>query len=262
MDKLVKIDPKKTTDRIVNFLKTEFKDRKKKVAILGMSGGIDSVTCAFLCKKADLKLYAVNLPYKKQSVKDSLLIEKNLSLPQKQILTINIGSSVDAQVKELKKNTDIDMFDKGNIMARQRMIVQYALAKKLNGLVVGTENLSEYWLAYFTTHGDGAYDIAPIANLLKTQVYEIAKYLGVPEKIIKSAPSAGLWKNQTDENELGFSYFDADPIIHLYKVRGFSKQKIIKNYSFDKNLVEKVIERIDATQFKREYPPKCVINQK
>ena len=97
-------------------------------------------------------------------------------------------------------------------MARQRMIVQYALARCLKGLVVGTENLSEYYLGYFTLYGDQACDISAISHLWKTQVYQLAAYLQVPEWILKQAPTAGLWPGQTDEGEFGFTYKDADQI--------------------------------------------------
>ncbi len=258
MQKFLNINPEKTSQKIINFLKKEFSERQKRTAILAISGGIDSAVCAFLCKEAGLKLYAINLPYKKQSISDSLLIEKSLNLPKKQTITINIGSSVDAQIKKLKEHINIDALDKGNIMARQRMIIQYALAKKLNGLVVGTENLSEYYLAYFTLYGDQACDIRPIANLFKTHIYQLAKYFKIPEKIIKKAPSADLWKEQTDEKELGFSYKEADPIIYFKMIKKFTKEKILKNNKFNKSLVNKVIKRIDSTEYKRENPPKCI----
>jgi NAD+ synthase len=138
------------------------------------------------------------------------------------------------------------------------MIVQYALARNLNGLVVGTENLSEYYLAYFTLYGDQACDISPIAGLLKTQVYQLGKYLEVPKEIIKKAPSAGLWKNQTDEDELGFSYEKADPIIYLKIIKKYSKKQII-NKGFPANLVDRVIKRIEKTEFKRQEGPKCYL---
>jgi len=258
MANFLEIDPQKITQKIISFLKKEFNDRNKKIAILGISGGIDSSICAFLCKKTGLKLYTINLPCKNQDTKDSELIERILKISKKKVITINIGKTVDEQIREIEKNIKLDSVDRGNIMARQRMIVQYALARKLNGLVVGTENLSEYYLAYFTSYGDQACDIRPIAELLKTQVYQLGKYLGVPEKIIKKAPSAELWNGQIDEAELGFSYEKADPIIYYYKIKKFTKRKILNNYNFSKSLVNKVVKRIDSTEYKREDPPKCI----
>jgi len=251
----LEINPEKISHEIVVFLEKEFKKRNKKNAILGISGGIDSAVCAYLCKQAGLGLYAINIPYKRQGIKDSKLIEKDLGLNKNQVITINIGKSVDEQIKELEKFTKLDLVDKGNIMARQRMIIQYSLARRLGGLVVGTENLSEYYLAYFTLYGDQACDISPIAGLLKTQVYQLAKFLEVPTKIITKAPSAGLWKNQSDEQELGFTYAQADPIIYLKMIRGCSDKKIIEN-GFSKRLVSRVSKRIKETDFKRQEEPK------
>src|SRR3989344_1442552 len=173
------LDYSQVANKIVNFLKEEFGSRGKKAVVLGISGGIDSTTTAFLCKKADLDLYAVILPYQNRNMEASMDAINALDLPKDRIITIDISSASDAQVAELEKVTKLDDIDKGNIMARQRMIAQYALARRVGGLVIGTENLSEYYLGYFTLHGDQACDISAISKLWKTQVRELAKYLGV-----------------------------------------------------------------------------------
>lgn len=257
MNDLLEINPKKTVQKICHFLQKEFRQRKKQVAVLGISGGIDSAVCAFLCHRANLKLYALNLPYGRQDIQESLLVEKALCLSKKQILTINIKKTVDAQIRLIEEKIELTKLDKGNIMARQRMIVQYAVARKLNGLVIGTENLSEYYLAYFTLHGDQACDLAPIGNLFKTQVRQLAKYLKLPEKIIQKPPSAELWEGQTDEAELGFKYAQADPVIYLFKVEKKTSQQII-NMGYNKSLVNHVLGRIRKTEYKRQPPPKCL----
>ena len=136
-------------------------------------------------------------------------------------------------------------------MARVRMIILYDLARKLNGLVVGTENLSEYYLGYFTLHGDQAADINPIAGLWKTQVFELAKYFNLPIR----EPSADLWKGQTDEKELEFSYEEADPILYLYCVKKINPKKIIKDFDFSADLVYRVLEKVENTEYKREEVP-------
>ena len=243
--------------KISNFLRKEFRKRNKTKAILGISGGIDSAICAFLCKKAGLDLHAVILPYQKNSLKDSINIVRALNLPKDHIININIGPLVDTTIKELQKVIKLDKVDRGNIMARQRMIIQYALARRLNGLVIGTENLSEYYLGYFTLYGDQACDISPISGLWKTQVFELAKYLGVPKAILKKEPSAGLWQGQTDEEEFGFTYKDADKIMYLAIIKKYSKQKIIRK-GFNSKLVNKVLERIKSTEYKRQNPPKLL----
>lgn len=252
-----KLNYKKITKKISNFLKREFKKRKKTKAILGISGGLDSTTTALLCKKAGLDLYGILLPYRKKGLAYSKKATQFLKLPKNRIIYIDIGPAVDAQVKKLQKIMEFDRVDKGNIMARQRMIVQYAIARKVNGLVIGTEDLSEYFLGYFTLHGDQACDISTIANLFKTQVYQLAEYLGAPRWILEKKPSPGLWSGHTAEGELGFSYEDADPILYFYCVKKYSKEKIIKK-GFNPKLVNKVLERIKATEFKRQNPPKIL----
>jgi NAD+ synthase len=248
---------KKIAVKIINFLKREFKKRKKQKAILGISGGLDSTATALLCKKAGLDLYGILLPYRKRGLADSKKVAQILKLPKNRIIYIDIGLVVDAQVKELQKVVKLDKVDKGNIMARQRMIFQYALARRLNGLVVGTEDLSEYYLGYFTLHGDQACDISPIAGLFKTQVYEFAKYLGVPKWVLEKKPSPGLWLGQTAEGELGFTYREADQIIYLSIIKKYPKEKIIKK-GFSPKLVNKVLARVKATGYKRQAPPKLL----
>ncbi len=104
----------------------------------------------------------------------------------------------------------------GNIMARIRMILLYDLAKKHNALVCGTENKSEFLLGYFTRFGDEASDFEPIQHLYKTQVFQLASFLNVPKNIIQQVPTAGLWRNQTDEKEFGFTYKEADQVLFYY----------------------------------------------
>lgn len=247
----------KITKEIIDFLKKEFKERNKTVAILGLSGGIDSSTCGFLCKRAGIDLYGVILPYKKRGLEESEKVAQVLNLPKNRTVIIDIAPFVDIQIKILQEVKELDRVDKGNIMARQRMIVFYALARRLNGLVIGTENLSEYYLGYFTLHGDQACDINPIGGLFKTQVYQLAEYLGLPRWILEKVPTAGLWPGQADEKELGFRYQEADPILYLALIKKYPKEEIIKK-GFDSNLVDRVLERVKAFEYKRQSPPKIL----
>ncbi|MCD6550428.1 NAD(+) synthase [bacterium] len=250
------LDLPETSKKIIDFLKKEFDVRNKENAILALSGGIDSATCALLCKRAGLNIIAVILPYGRRGCEGKKMA-RFLGLPAKNIITVDIAPLVDRTVKVLNKIIKMDKIDIGNVMARERMIIQYALARKLNGLVIGTENLSEYYLGYFTLHGDQACDISPIAGLLKTHVYEVAKFLEAPQWILEKKPTAGFWKGQTDEKELGFSYQEADPIIYFYTIKGYSRSQIIKK-GLNKELVDKVLERIKSSEYKRHSPPKIL----
>lgn len=147
--------------------------------------------------------------------------------------------------------SDLDKVRLGNVMARVRMMVLYDLAKKLNAIVCGTENKSEYYLGYFTRFGDAASDFEPIAHLYKTQVYQLAKYLGVPKEFIDKTPTAGLWPGQTDEGEFGFTYKEADAVLQLYFDKKLNLAEI-KKRGF-KN-AEKIIARVLKNEYKHQTP--------
>ena len=232
---LPKINNKSVAGEIGKFLKEEFRKRKKTSAIVGVSGGVDSSLTAKLCERASLNVKRVFMPYGKTS-----------KGPGEDFSKIDITKAVD-----ILAGKAANKISKGNIMARVRMIILYDLARKLNGLVVGTENLSEYYLSYFTLHGDQAADINPITGLWKTQVLGLVKYFNLPIR----EPSADLWKGQTDEKELGFSYEEADPILYLYCVKKISPRKIIKDFDFSADLVYRVLERVKSTGYKREEVP-------
>jgi len=242
-------------NNILYFLKKEFKERKKRTAVIGLSGGLDSTVCARLCMMAGLKVHGVVLPYYGSGLKESNLVLKYLQIEGKET-KIDIGHIVDPIISTLEfSGIELDCVDKGNIQARTRMIVQYAIARRLNGLVVGTEDLSEYYLGYFTLHGDAASDISPIRGFFKTQVFEIGKFLGIPKSILEAPPSPRLWKGQTAEKELGFSYKIADSILDLYG-HSHSENMIIKK-GYKKEIVAKVLKRMSDTEFKRNGCPYC-----
>ncbi|PIQ92331.1 MAG: NAD(+) synthetase [Parcubacteria group bacterium CG11_big_fil_rev_8_21_14_0_20_39_14] len=251
----LEVPTQKTIERIVRFLKREFKKRKKTRAILGISGGLDSAVTAIFCKKAGLDLYPVLLPYGKhfsRDLSDAKKLLKFLKIDKKKIIKIDISPLVNFQIKSIGRKIKLDKIARGNIIARQRMIILYALSNQLGGLVVGTGNLSEYLLGYFTLHGDGAWDINPLARLFKTQIFELAKFLGVPKEIISKKSTAGLWPGQTDEGELGFSYQDADPILYFSIIKKIPKEKLARIYHLNKNLMEKVLKRVKETEYKRQ----------
>lgn len=239
---LPKIDPISVSEKIGKFLKEEFRKRKKTLAIVGVSGGVDSSLTAELCRRAGLDVKRVFMPHLPAGRHGG----KTSYKPEGIFLKTNIAKAVN-----ILAGKTTDRISKGNIMARVRMIILYDLAKRFNGLVVGTENLSEYYLGYFTLHGDQAADINPIAGLWKTQAFELAKYFNLPIR----EPSAGLWEGQTDKKELGFSYEEADPILYLYCVKKIGAEKIIKKFDFSADLVYKIVERVENTEYKREEVP-------
>lgn len=243
MDNHLIIDPKFEKEKIINFLKKTLKEQKINKIILGLSGGIDSTTVFYILSEflPAKNIYVVQMDY---------YLRQKLSLPIKNanLIFSPIKKIVDVTAEKLQI-TDPVRF--GNIMARTRMMILFDLAKKLNALVAGTENKSERLLGYFTRFGDSASDIEPLSHLYKTQVYQLAKYLGIPKETINQPPSAGLWYGQTDEDEFGFTYLEADQVLHLYHDEKVSLQEIIKQ-GF-KN-AEKIIKRLKENEFKQKTP--------
>ncbi len=249
------INPQKITESIVQFIKNTLKKTGFSKLVIGLSGGVDSATSLTLGVKtiSAENIYVGIFPYgelNNTSTIDAKLIVDFFHIPQKNISFIDIKPLVD-RIIELDKSTD-DL-RRGNIMARMRMILLYDLSKKHQALVLGTENKTEHLLGYFTRFGDEASDMEPIINLYKTQVKQLASFFKVPEKIIKKAPSAGMWIGQTDEGEFGFSYEEADQILYLMYDKKYTKEAII-HAGFSQDLVERVIKKVTDNSFKHNLP--------
>ncbi len=243
-------NPQKEASDIISFLQETYKAQHVSHAVIAISGGIDSALSLTLLTKALQKehVFALLLPYGDQSMEDAQKICDFNQIPKENVLIQNIKESVDTIASQLSIDKQ-DAQRKGNIMARVRMIFVYDLAKRQHALVCGTENKSEEYLGYFTRFGDSASDVEPIAHLYKTQVRELAAYLQLPKEILTKEPSAGLWENQTDENELGFSYEDADEVIdHMLST------DISLPSSISLEVKEKVVERVNNQAFKRSVP--------
>lgn len=237
------INPKTEVAKITNFIRRVLKEQKHERVILAVSGGIDSTSCLYLLQKAipTKNITALHLPY-----------FANTKLPKMPIDVeeISIRKAVDSLLSELNVPQN-DHMRIGNIMARVRMVMLYDLGKKNNALVCGTENKSEYYLGYFTRFGDEASDFEPIRHLYKTQVYQLAKYLGVSQEIISKSPTAGLWQGQTDEGEFGFTYEEADQVLHLYFDKRLSIEEIEKKGLEN---AKKILERVKKNEYKHHTP--------
>jgi len=245
------LEEKKITSFISDVLKTQGFDN----VIIGLSGGIDSALSLSLVRKVvDPKnIFVAHLYYFKSQINSLLPFLKKANIPQKNIYNISIKNVVGQTAKAagLTKNSKDYQTRLGNMMARTRMILLYDLAKKHQGLVCGTENKSELFLGYFTRFGDEASDFEPIQHLYKTQVYQLAKHLNIPEKIISQAPSAGLYDNQTDEKDFGFSYEEADKVLDIYLNNKKSVSKtILKNFPN----AQKIFDWVNKNSFKHHLP--------
>jgi|SRR3989344_9237577 len=249
------INSKKISQTIVKFIKNTFKRESFTNAVIALSGGVDSsVSCALTIRALGKKnVFPILLPYGKlnlQGVTDALKLIDALGIPKRNVIQADIKAPVD---EIIKIDSQMDVVRKGNIMARARMIFIFDQAKKRKALVVGTENKSEHLLGYFTRFGDEASDIEPIRSLYKTHVYQLARFLNLPDSILTKIPTAGLWENQTDENEFGFTYKEADQILYYYFEKKSSLQDIIAQ-GFKRNTVLKVLKFVKKNAFKHKLP--------
>lgn len=212
---------KQYCDEIGEWIKINVENAKANGVVLGMSSGVDCSTVARLCQNAGINTHLVLMPYgedmnKSQNYSDAMeLINKfkfdyHIFDIKPAVDSIQIPS--DSNFLENANTTNIEL-SKANIRPRVRMTYLYQYAQINNLLVIGTGNLSECTVGYFTKWGDGACDINPMRFITKREVYILAKYLQVPECIINKKPSAGLWEGQTDEEELGIKYEQIDEFI-------------------------------------------------
>ena len=251
------IDLKINTDLarqiLTGFIHSEVTRAGFSKAVVGLSGGIDSAVSCYLAVEAlgPQNVLAVRMPYK-SSTPDSLehaqIVIEALGLP---FITIPITEMVDPLFERFPEASSMR---RGNIMARARMIILYDQSEAFGGLVIGTGNKTEILLGYTTLYGDSANALNPIGDLYKTQLRQLARALGIPEVIIRKAPTADLWQGQTDEGELGFTYEEVDKLLYLLVDQRYSPQDCVEA-GFAENFVRTVAERIRRNHFKRIQPP-------
>ena len=238
---------------LTGFIRSEITRVGFSRAVVGLSGGIDSALSFALAVEAlgAENVLAVRMPYRASSP-DSLqhaeLLIEQFQTPSKTIEITDMVEPLFAQDSEITKQR------KGNIMARQRMIVLYDQSEVFKGLVVGTSNKTEILLGYSTLWGDMASALNPIGDLYKTQVRQLARALEIPEAIVEKAPSADLWAGQTDEGELGFTYEQVDKLLFLIVDQRYSARDCVEE-GFDEKFVSSVLARMRRHQFKRMMPP-------
>ena len=204
---------------------------KAEGVIFGLSGGLDSAVVAALSIKIfPQNTLAIIIPCHslEADINDALDFINIFNIPYKIIDLSKIYDSFIHLLNDKEKKKSFKLAE-ANIKPRLRMTTLYYFANKLNYLVVGTGNKSELAIGYFTKYGDGGADILPLGNLLKSQIKEVAKYLGIPKKIINKPPSAGLWEGQTDEEEIGINYNQLDKYLRTGKLNNKIIEKKIQD---------------------------------
>ena len=239
--------------KITSFIKEYFASAGKKKAIVGVSGGIDSALAAALAAKALGKENVIGVFMRssstpKEDAEDAYALARFLGI---RLVRVDLENALRGFGKLVRGK-----MEKANLSARMRMAILYLLAARHDGLVVGTGDKSELLLGYFTKYGDGAADILPLGGLYKTQVRELAASIGIPRRILQKPSSPALWKGQTAEAELGFTYAQADAV--LMAIEKGEKRSVLER-RFGKRLVSAVVSRVEKNNHKRLPPPICSV---
>jgi NAD+ synthase len=251
-EELLNINPQAVSDLLIHFLYEEIHKVGLSKAVLGLSGGVDSSVVAVLAAQA---LGAENVT--------GLIMPYRLSNPESrehaELLAQKIG--INTEVRDISPMVDAFFKDepnasqlrRGNKMARERMCLLYDYSAKHHALVVGTSNKTELLLGYGTIFGDLASAINPIGDLYKTQIWQLARYLEVPDVIINKPPSADLWVGQTDEQELGYTYHEIDRLMYYMVDLRYSNEMLL-DLGYSQKTIDDIGRRIQRNQFKRRPP--------
>jgi NAD+ synthase len=254
---LPQIDPASALEVISGFIRSQLQQTGFTRLVVGLSGGVDSATVAFLAARAigADNLLAVRMPYASSSPEseaDAMRVVTALGCHTERV---DITPMVDPMLALISGNDEAALqVRRGNVMARQRMIVLYDRSAAFDALVAGTSNKTEALLGYGTLYGDMGAAFAPIGDLYKSQLRAVATALGVPDEILAKPPSADLWPDQTDEEELGASYDDLDRILFALVDRRWTADRCVAA-GLDGALVAWVEQRVARYEFKRQTPP-------
>jgi NAD+ synthase len=246
------IDPEATTEVLTGFLRKEMQSTGMKKLVVGLSGGLDSAVSTWLAAEAvgPENIQAVLMPYRTsspESITHAKLVVDALGIGSE---TVDISAMVDGFEAV---TGDTDRLRLGNVMARCRMVMLYDRSARDRAIVLGTSNKTEILLGYGTLFGDTACALNPIGELYKTQVFALARHLKVPAPILNKPPSADLWPDQEDEDELGFSYDEVDRLLAMLIDARHSPETALAS-GFSRDTIERVRNLVLGSRFKRRLP--------
>jgi NAD+ synthase len=251
------IEPEQAVEVIVGFIRSQLEQAGFGRLVVGLSGGVDSATVAYLAARAigPANVLAVRMPYRTSSPESDeharLVVDELGCLTE----LVDITPMVDPMLALISGPDDAALrVRRGNVMARQRMIVLYDRSAAWDALVAGTSNKTEALLGYGTLFGDMAAALQPIGDLYKSQLRAVAAVLGVPEVILDKPPSADLWPGQTDEGELGATYDDLDRVLYALVDRRWTLDRCVRA-GLDRRLVAWVARTVARMEYKRQLPP-------
>jgi NAD+ synthase len=254
LKKIASLDFELVAKDIEEFIRREVSSAGASGVVLGLSGGLDSSTAAYLAVRALGKDSVLGLLLPDSRITPSVDVEDAKAVADSlgiETIYIDISTIHSAYMGYLKP----DRLAEGNLRARIRMCILYYYANLLNRLVLGTGDRSEALIGYFTKYGDGGVDIQPLAGLYKTQVRALAAYLGVPERIVAKRSSPRLWAGQMAEDELGLSYEDIDSILYSVFDLKMGVEEASRSLGLPLNKVLYILNRHQATKHKRQQPP-------
>lgn len=252
MKNLLHINTDFVKEILCRFINLEVTKVGAEGVVIGLSGGIDSSTVAFLSKEAmgKEKVLGCMMPYKTSNLESILHAKKVVEILQIESMELDITPMVDSY---FEKFPDANLVRKGNFMARQRMAILYDISHQKNYLVIGTSNKTEILLGYGTIFGDTASALNPVGDLYKTQLKQLAKALGLPLEIINKKPTADLWPGQTDEGELGITYEEVDRLLYYMIDERVSYEQLLE-LGFKETTIERISSLVKKMQFKRKPP--------
>ncbi|MGQ4554357.1 NAD+ synthase [Halobellus sp. GM3] len=245
-----------TVDHLTSFLEGVVDDAGAEGAVLGLSGGIDSTTVAYLAVEAlgAERVHGLVMPSvvnAEDNMSDAEWVARELGMPYD---VIEIQPIAETFFDAFPEAAD-DRTAAGNVYVRTRAILNYFVANHKDRIVLGTGNRSEALTGYFTKYGDGAVDCHPIGNLYKQQVRQLAAHLGAPEELVMKTPSAEMWEGQTDEAEMGVGYDTLDAILALHVDGPLSTAATVRHLGVTEAQVERVVELYERSAHKRSTPP-------